>query len=186
MDNKGMHQEIFPTHIFRWPSVLDMKEWDKATQITFKDKQRIRFLELEEKIHEAVKEIMSIHCIKPSYIIEITEMWGNILKPGEDHKYHNHPNNIYSGIFYLTGGEPTIFVDPRGSNNMFFLDHDPNRFVDNMVIVEPVPNTLIMFNSWLSHYVGVNKTLEDRKTISFNVILRGNYGMPNSLSEVRI
>lgn len=184
--DRGFHQELFPTHLFRWDSVFDMVTWDKIFKLKFEDKEKIDIQEINDTIIEATKEIMSIHMIDPEYEIEVTEVWGNVLKPGEDHKFHNHPNNVYSGVLHLTDGEPLVFVDPRGSSSMMLLKHIPNRFIDNMAMVTPRPNTMVMFNSWLHHFVGVNKTSNERKSISFNVVLRGNYGMPNSLSNVRI
>ena len=49
-----------------------------------------------------------------------------------------------------------------------------------------VPNTLVIFPSWLGHLVTPNKTEKVRKSISFNIIFRGQYGQPNSLQECRI
>ena len=34
---------------------------------------------------------------------EITEMWANISKQGDDHPVHTHLNNLFSGVFYSIG-----------------------------------------------------------------------------------
>ena len=49
-----------------------------------------------------------------------------------------------------------------------------------------VPNNLILFPSWLSHMVHANKTNVVRKSISFNIILRGKYGNKDSRQEVML
>ena len=56
--------------------------------------------------------------------IEITNMWGNILRPQSQraHAPHTHSNNILSGVFYLkTSSEtaPIQFFDPRPQAHIF-------------------------------------------------------------------
>jgi len=186
MNDNVHHLEVFPTSIFRWNSVLSMNEYDEIFNMKYEDKQAIKFQPLEEKIKLYVREVQGIHFINDEYDVEITEMWGNISPKGVDHPYHNHPNNLYSGIFYLTRGEPTTFVDPRPQHNTLIPRHTPNRFLDTIVQLEPIPNTLIIFPSYLGHFVRTNNTDNVRKTISFNIMLRGNYGDDNSLSQVKI
>lgn len=181
------HVELFPTNIFRWGGVLPQDKFDLVKSIPFEDKQGVDIPDLESFIKNvAVKEIMSKLLIKPNYEVEITEIWGNVLSTGDEHEYHNHPNNVFSGIFYLTGGTPTTFVDPRPSNNILQLDYLPNKNLGNIITMRAIPNSLLIFDSWLYHYVTVNKNLEDRKTISFNLIFRGEYGSDNGLARVKI
>ena len=37
--------------------------------------------------------------------IEITSMWGNVLKSGDPHPPHTHSNNLWSGVYYISAGE---------------------------------------------------------------------------------
>ena len=180
------HAELFPTHIFHWSDVLDFDVFQNLLNVPFKDKELLSFPALEQQIQVAVREVMNTFKINPTYDIEITEMWGNVSPKGKDHEYHNHPNNVFSGIFYLTDGEATRFVDPRPSNNVFQLEHEPNPHLGNIITMRAIPNTMLLFDSWLYHYVPANNLEEPRKTISFNVILRGEYGLQNSLARVKI
>ena len=45
----------------------------------------------------------------------ITDMWSNVLKPGETHSFHTHSNNILSGVFYVDAKQTSgiMFTDPR-------------------------------------------------------------------------
>lgn len=180
------HAELFPTHIFHWRDVLDPNTFQNLLNLSFKDKEILSFLELEKQILVAIKEVMNMLQINPDYEVEITEMWGNVSPKGKDHEYHNHPNNLFSGIYYLTEGEATRFVDPRPSNSVFQLDHKPNPRLGNIISMRATPNTMLIFDSWLYHYVPTNNSEQIRKTISFNVILRGKYGLDNSLARVKI
>jgi uncharacterized protein (TIGR02466 family) len=184
MDN-AHHIELFPTSLWRWNSVLDMNDYDAISTLEFDDKQEINFKPLEDKIIEATKQAMSLHFINDEYEIELTEMWGNVTQPGIDHPFHTHPHNIFSGIYYITPGQPTTFIDPRLQNNVIIPKHKPNRFLDNLVEIDNIPNTLVMFNSWLPHFVRSNTSDTVRKTISFNIMLRGDYGVPNSKAQVK-
>lgn len=185
MDN-AHHMELFPTSLWRWNSVLDMNEFDTISKLEFKDKEEIIFKPLESKIIEATQEAMRMHFINDEYQIEITEMWGNVSLPGMDHPFHTHPHNVYSGIYYLTPGEPTTFIDPRFQNNTIVPKHKPNHFLDNLIEITNIPNTLVMFNSWLPHFVTSNKSDTVRKTISFNIMLRGEFGEPGGKAQVRL
>ena len=56
--------------------------------------------------------------------IEITNMWGNILRPQSQrsaHAPHTHSNNFLSGVFYLktsSDTSPIQFFDPRPQSNV--------------------------------------------------------------------
>ena len=41
----------------------------------------------------------------------------------------------------------------------------------------PVPGMIICFPSHLGHDVGINQSNEDRYSMAFNYILRGEYGL---------
>jgi len=181
------HLELFPTNVFRWGDVLSPEDFEMVKNAPFEDKQGVDIPILEDFIkNKAVKEIMDKLLINSEYEVEITEMWGNVLPTGYEHEYHNHPNNVFSGIFYLTDGNPTTFVDPRPANNLMQIDHQPSKHMGNIITMRAVPNSLLIFDNWLYHYVAVNKTPDVRKTISFNIIFRGEYGLDNSLARVKI
>ena len=40
--------------------------------------------------------------------ITITDMWANVLKPGESHPPHTHSNNFLSGVYYLIQTEMLV------------------------------------------------------------------------------
>ena len=46
--------------------------------------------------------------------------------------------------------------------------------------ITPQEGMIMFFPSHLSHYVKVNKSKEDRYSMAFNYILRGEYGMRDS------
>ena len=111
--------------------------------------------------------------------IEITGMWGNILKPGETHPPHTHSNNFLSGVFYLESDAETgiIFSDPRPASDVL-VPRKKTKTNENSNLLSYISkqNRLIIFPSWLVHWVPINKSKRDRISISFNIQIKGQVG----------
>ena len=111
--------------------------------------------------------------------IEITGMWGNILKTGETHPPHTHSNNFLSGVFYLESDAETgiIFSDPRPAANVL-MPRKKTKTNENSNLLSYISkqNRLIIFPSWLVHWVPINKSKRDRISISFNIQIKGQVG----------
>ena len=111
--------------------------------------------------------------------IEITGKWGNILKPGETHPPHTHSNNFLSGVFYLESDAETgiIFSDPRPAADVL-VPRKKTKTNENSNLLSYISkqNRLIIFPSWLVHWVPINKSKRDRISISFNIQIKGQVG----------
>ena len=185
-----IHNDLFPTRIHVAQDFLEEEEFEKIKLLVKEDKKNLDVPEFERK----VMMHMGLICddlgidLNAYNHVEISETWGNVLRKGEDHPIHTHSNHVFSGVFYLTDGNPTIFMDPRPAADCFSLNYkkDVQCFYGARAAAPAVPNTLVIFPSWLGHLVTPNKTEKVRKSISFNIILRGQYGQPNSLQECRI
>jgi uncharacterized protein (TIGR02466 family) len=112
--------------------------------------------------------------------IEITDMWANVLKQHETHQPHTHSNNFLSGVFYLDADDtmPGItFQDPRPGANVILprkkLDHMNNA---NLLNYKAKTNRIIIFPSWLVHWVPTNLSTSNRISISWNIQIRGQLG----------
>ena len=103
----------------------------------------------------------------------ITDMWSNVLKPGETHRPHTHSNNILSGVFYVEAEQTSgiIFVDPRPQAGVI-QPSVTNQVIENAnkIKYDSVTNRMILFPSWLQHYVPVNETKTNRISIAFNIM----------------
>ncbi len=116
--------------------------------------------------------------------IGITSLWFNVSRPGYSHKNHVHPNNILSGVYYLRGDAEAgdiVFDDPRPQANVIMPDvAEATEFNTHAFSVTPKPGQLVMFPSWLAHRVAINRGNRERISISYNVMLRGNFGFPKA------
>lgn len=182
--------DLFPTRIHVANDFLEKKEFQKLSLLVKKDKQKLNIPDFENAILRHMGIISdSLGVDLGSYdAVEITETWGNVLNKGDDHLIHTHSNHIFSGVYYLTEGNPTIFLDPRPAADFFSLNYKQSTkcFYGSRAAMPATPNSIVIFPSWLPHLVMTNRSDEVRKSISFNIIFRGKYGQENSLQEVTI
>ncbi len=118
--------------------------------------------------------------------IEITNMWANTLNSGESHPPHTHSNNFLSGVYYLKAGNtaPIQFFDPRPAAHVLQPRNTPNVINSSMVQFDSVEGVGYIFPSWLSHWVPATK--DHRISISWNILLRGEYGEHGTLQNAYI
>ena len=88
-------------------------------------------------------------------------------------------HNMLSGVYYVDAVETSgiIFTDPRPQAGV--IQPDVNKqILDNASIVkyDSATNRMILFPSWLQHYVPVNETNKNRISIAFNIMFKGLVG----------
>ena len=140
-----------------------------------------------KQIYYVTKEICQIYEYEYNKI-DITSMWINICEPHAAHPPHTHSNNIFSGVWYPCENINTSniqFFDPRPQANQL----TPKRKKSNtnnsgLMSFNSNKDTMFMFPAWLVHWVP--PTSNPRISISFNVILRGEYGEENTLQNAHI
>ena len=146
------------------------------------------FANLTRTIIDATKSILD----EQGYMgeVEITNMWGNILRPQSQraHAPHTHSNNFLSGVFYLKTSNdtsPIQFFDPRPQSDVLKPRKKKyNRLNSNIAQFESETGWGVVFPSWLQHWVP--ETKDERISIAWNIIVRGEYGEPNALQNAHI
>ena len=185
-----LHHDVFPTRIHVAQDFLEEEEFEKIKLLVKEDKKHLEVPDFERKVMLHMGTICdNLGVDIASYNqVEISETWGNVLMKGEDHPIHTHSNHVFSAVFYLTDGNPTTFLDPRPAADCLSLNYKDNTqcFYGSRFVSPAVPNTLVIFPSWLGHFVTPNRTEKVRKSISFNIILRGQYGIDESRQQVVI
>jgi uncharacterized protein (TIGR02466 family) len=101
------------------------------------------------------------------------QMWACINKKHDQNLIHSHTNNYnLSGVYYL--GVPAdsgeiVFRDPRPGANQapyrLFKDDGDSEFFT------PSEGLIILFPSYLEHFVLPNRSDDDRISMSFNLTL---------------
>ena len=116
----------------------------------------------------------------------ITQSWLNITGKDMSHHLHQHPNSFFSGVFYLKtlGSNDRIeFQREDTFSNMFDVENY-NEFNSNLQWVNIEKHDLLLFRSSLSHNVPINKTTDDRISLSFNTWVSGTLGKEQNKTEV--
>jgi uncharacterized protein (TIGR02466 family) len=105
--------------------------------------------------------------------MDIENSWINISKPNGFQFAHTHEPSMVSGVYYhKSSGEDgnIVFESP----NPYFNAYDfPNNGAQCQRNIEYIPKVgrLLLVPSWLTHYVDVNRTAEERISLSFNLKL---------------
>ena len=196
------NHEMFPTVVNQFEYIADKKLIDaiinqdlvtrynpmlakqSVNNSLNKEKQ---FEVLTNKIIDTTKEICDFY--EYSYkSIEITNLWVNFSSKNRFHSPHTHSNNIFSGVwfpFQNTSKTPIIFQDPRAAANVLVPKiNNRNKYNSSLIMFQPHENVGDIFPSWLSH--DVPPTTTNRISLSWNIMLRGEYGQPNSLQNASI
>lgn len=105
--------------------------------------------------------------------LKLDSLWVNVMKPGATHSGHIHPHSVISGTVYIAvppGAGAIKFEDPR----LAMMMAAPTRHDDapedlrTFVYVEPVPGTVLLWESWLRHEVMPHEGKAERVSVSFN------------------
>ena len=146
------------------------------------------FKPLVEHIHSLTENICKVYEYKYD-AIEITNMWVNVSVPGACHPPHTHSNNLFSGVWYPIKMEDDVsdiqFFDPRPQGNQLTPVRNKMTSTNTSAMAFPAnENFLLQFPAWLMHWVPA--TPVKRTSVSWNVILRGEYGKKNTLQNANI
>ena len=140
------------------------------------------------KFTKSIYKITEKICEKYEYLydrLEFTGMWANKLKTGDVHPPHTHSNNVFSGVYYLEGGSQIQFFDPRPQASVLHPNLKYTNFDNSgMIGFDAEKGTGLIFPSWLQHWV--TKTNKTRISISWNILLIGDYGQPGTLQNSHI
>ena len=105
--------------------------------------------------------------------IVIPQMWINVNKKNDWNTIHSHGQYTLSGTYYVKAPKDCgqiVFRDPRpvAITNGFMVNRfDKGEFRK----VKPIEGLLILFPSYLDHFVEPSNADEDRISISFDIVV---------------
>lgn len=142
----------------------DLLTWDYPCITTFVD-----------MIQEMTEIMAQRNGLKEGHSINLSfAAWSNIMSNGNHHTIHCHPNNFWSGCYYIQDGNPDRdikynghfeFKDPRVGAQM--ITSDSINCLQYQLI--PQPGLMVMFPSYVDHFVHPHVGNGNRITIAFNV-----------------
>jgi len=103
--------------------------------------------------------------------------WASICRAGAYHAPHSHPDSAWSGVYYVDAGSRhpcralsgvLEFLDPRAGVEAVSAPGDP---YGEPVRVRPEAGLIVIFPSWLYHWVHPYAGRSPRIAVSFNATL---------------
>jgi len=104
--------------------------------------------------------------------------WATICRTGAYHAPHSHPDSAWSGVYYVDPGTDTPdrplsgvleFLDPRAGVEAVTAPGDP---YGEPFRVRPKAGMLVVFPSWLYHWVHPYVGQRPRIAVSFNATVQ--------------
>ena len=111
----------------------------------------------------------------PPRRLEIERSWINIFKPGAQEAQHSHDGSLLSCSYYVEAPKACgclVMPDPIGArrpHREFTKTVGKRLLTRREIAVDPQPGRLVMFESWLPHYVQCNKSDQVRISIAMNL-----------------
>lgn len=132
------------------------------------------FLDIKNQIEDRLEIIRQEYNFKDSVKFKIGQTWINLNQNNNVTRPHFHANSLISGVLYIKANSsgPIMFMHPVAAQQYVM---DPsiidqyNKFTSIDMSVIPEPGKLILFPSWLVHYVQNNLDNTDRISIAFNI-----------------
>lgn len=156
------------SNIGGWHSNTDFFTWDAECARMIKHR-------IEQMIVALTKATMVMKQGKRSFKYRL-DGWANINRHGSYNNVHNHPNCLWSGVYYVSSGkaEPDTpqngkleLLDPRAGINLIHIE---GSIFAGRYIVDPIPGMMVMFPSWLKHLVHPFFGKGERISIAFNIL----------------
>ena len=157
---------IVRTNVQGWHSTTNMHE-------------RPEFKKLVDMLYACQKTIYEQEYYESEPVLG--NMWANINPPGGSNRAHQHPNSLWSGVYWIKTpkncGQLKI-DDPRSVACMTRPRQKNTKKPDRLwreTHYEPIAGRCIMFPSWLMHCVDPNESNDIRISVSFNFLQKGMF-----------
>lgn len=130
--------------------------------------------------YKAVSDLEFIDCD-----IALTGAWLNVNDSRQCMNSEHIHEGVFSGVFYINApeGSGKLVLQNPGINRMWSgskLTGQKNQFTGESIRIEPVEGNILLFPSYLPHYVETNNHDEERISISFNVIALPKGSIPTA------
>jgi len=153
-----------------------------ASSLVSKDLNILKkYRELNKEINKAVDATLQEILMLKNINYRIFSSWLTKVEPKGYGDSHRHSNSWLSGIYYPKG-DPGFSVKFFFDNkSQFFTDPiEYNIFNSSHWTVPAEDNLLILFFSQLRHQIMPNQSTEDRFSLAFNLLPKGEFGKSDS------
>lgn len=162
------------THCYDLVRQANIQRKDSITQTGFLDLKDEKLLPLISTVEEKFNTLHKELGLSDSVDQIISECWVNINLNEKISFPHSHPNRMFSAVYYAKaekGCGDLVFMNPNKVVCQNISDDcisEYNFFNATHWRITPEKNLLVIFPSWLEHYVMPNDSNSDRISIAFN------------------
>ena len=116
--------------------------------------------------------------LKEEYTMFLTNLWININQKSNFNRPHLHTDSILSGVYYVDcvpDSGQIVFLHPSIAQKMLINENAIGSFTEfssSSTTVDAENSKLIIFPSWLEHYVEPNRSDQERISIAFNINIK--------------
>jgi uncharacterized protein (TIGR02466 family) len=162
-------QGLMKSNVGGWHSTADLFLWEAACVRTLQDRVSTTALDLTRLV--TVSD-------GPRKMHLRVDCWANVSRRGDYNSVHDHPGATWSGVYYVSRGEPDNndptngkleFIDPRVGVTVPPLEQG---VLGGRYLVDSLPGLMVMFPSWLKHMVHPFSGSGERISTSFNVYVQ--------------
>lgn len=150
-----------------WHSDIDLLTWPE-----------LEFADLADTFRSSVTHMIAATSQQPRFNIDLRlTAWANVSRSGDFNTPHIHPQNHWSGVFYVLAPDFSAdrinragnieFLDPRGPVTML---KSPGQ--SDSMSLSPRQGSILLFPSWLYHWVNPFSIDAMRISIAFNAQIR--------------
>ncbi len=131
------------------------------------------------------KDVLNYDC---NFVL--TTSWITKNYKGMNSQEHHHKNSFYSGIFYFDDYDENVgrlvFGSPLANFPDFLIEPSKYHLHNSPAWVHiPKAKELILFPSYLNHQVLPHGSDKPRKSLAFNIVPTGIYGIGDSKLDTK-
>ena len=134
------------------------------------------FSEILENFVDSFQSICNNYGYRNELEWYVTNMWANVNRYRDYNTSHIHTGTDWSFVYYVKVPKDSgnlVFVDPRirkrSSESEGIYETYDNPFAHDFDLMSPEVGKLVLFPSYLEHYVEFNTTKNPRISISGNI-----------------
>lgn len=153
------------SNIGGWQSGDNLVDWPEPEITELVDSMRCAVLNMVSLITRVTRFEASVNLVA----------WANINRSGNFNQVHTHPQNHWSGVYYVQSGEfgsdeiagpgQLQIHDPRERADMYLHPQAP---FGKPFRIAPRSGMMVVFPSWLAHSVNVFYSDTIRISVAFN------------------
>ena len=172
------HKEIFFSAVKEYKEKNPTKEKPLSNIAGYQSPNTLHHVQELRPLFEYICQMGFKACADMDFIdcdVALTSAWLNINDNRQCMNVEHVHGDVFSGVFYLSAPQESgkLCVVNPGLNRLWQgleLVNQKNQFTGETIKLEPDDGNIILFPSYLPHYVETNNHDEERISISFNLI----------------